>query len=1244
MIVISLLDDFTKAAKAKGIIIPSSSKTKTATTSKTVAKSVKAAAATTDTSKYQDWIPVASSSKSAAKSVQELVKGSSVKVTIPYKEDFVSTFSTKKNPLADVGAKATAVAQKSSVEVVVPKFSAATSKAYAAVVAQQAKDLATVIIPTQSVPKASDWESGGDLAALESLTTSKPEVGTTGSSWSPTAILTKPWEKPVTTIVETEGYVSAKTYHDKVVAQLRGLDSATQDLITLIAGNAGIKAEDIEPFLFASGLDKETVTRQKILDNYSTVKQSARKFVESVGTELYVQSVTSASEESKDASAKLLESLNKSHPGGIANKENELLVNTYPELALTVALGVNSYENAINYLKERADIKGGGASSGRFFDFMKSITGFEEVEDLAYENCTVGQKMAKLASLMAAGIQYGINKELIARDINDLLLHNTPKEQQVELFNYVTNGGILNDAYLSRQGDPLASIWDAIKSETGSSIIGLVASGALIVGGGLVAGAGGAITGAGYSPFALQEIKNYTGYDSQRLKEILTASGMYPPTIDKDHDYAIAAVNDKINNLGYDQKNMTIDQIKAAKSKINESIDAELASVEKDAIALIAAGTYSSKKKALQDIKDTLAATEYKTTIVSSTTGISKEVEVGTALEQKGWVQGAEIKINAPEGYEYKLAGETESVARGYLIAHTSGKQVVEFYKDGKLIGSKEIGVYDSTENPTVALSQAEIAKWAQFDPNKTKTVATLKRTVYLPAGATMTVGGKTFTAGSKEMLVDITAVEGHTTPIQITQAGKFSKTIDVHFLGSAWDSIPILLEDDYTIKSTEKKAGNAIFTGLKAGSKVKIDGVEVDASRLVGYATTPGVDKSIVVSVKSPGYEERNVTVYLKAGESQEVSLAPTKEEFVKYESESSGGGGGGGYSGGGGSTASTSGKLVFGETCRDATIFLDNVESAPEIGVAYDLSSGYHAIVVKKLGYKDYSKTVYILGGQTTTFTPALEAGTSSLAGGTSGLGPLQGSNLGKLVFGESVRGAEITLDSAVVLPVIGTSYDVDVGYHSIIINKPGYLQFNKTIYIMSGQTLMFSPSLESEAGTTESTSGAFPNGYGGIRFGTVLIGSTITFDGNILVPDFGVSMQTAIGYHSIQVSKPGYITLTKTVYVAQDQILEFSPALESTSTVLSEPITGTGGLSYRVTFTSNPEGAKIMIGRYDVAVQDFTGQWTPGFVDLYPGLYKLRLYRSGYIDFITPLWVGEISYVGAAALAAAQASGVV
>ncbi|RLC81983.1 MAG: hypothetical protein DRJ03_19600 [Chloroflexi bacterium] len=98
---------------------------------------------------------------------------------------------------------------------------------------------------------------------------------------------------------------------------------------------------------------------------------------------------------------------------------------------------------------------------------------------------------------------------------------------------------------------------------------------------------------------------------------------------------------------------------------------------------------------------------------------------------------------------------------------------------------------------------------------------------------------------------------------------------------------------------------------------------------------------------------------------------------------------------------------------------------------------------------------------------------------------------------------------------------------------------------------------------------------------------------------------------GKYSVQVRRDGYKTETKTFTVKAGD--------DKTIRIKLEPLPEEKPPEkelYRVDIDSEPPGAKILIN------DAFTGKWTPDYVILEAGEYELKLVKSGYEPWTTPL----------------------
>ena len=341
----------------------------------------------------------------------------------------------------------------------------------------------------------------------------------------------------------------------------------------------------------------------------------------------------------------------------------------------------------------------------------------------------------------------------------------------------------------------------------------------------------------------------------------------------------------------------------------------------------------------------------------------------------------------------------------------------------------------------------------------------------------------------------------------------------------------------------------------MPSNSKWYVDGVLQNNEGPLAITSNDNQDRTAVIKVVTPGFDDKYVTVYLKAGQTQQVDIAPTNPSYVPYAKDSSGGGDGGG-SGGSGAAAKAPTQIIFGSSFVGAMVWLDTVQVTPTPGQAYGITAGYHAVKATKAGYDDWNKTVYCMENTTLNVDAAFipTSTTTTKTGTGTGTTTTTTDTKAHVVFGQSVVDATVSVDGVVVSVTPGTVYDFEYGYHGILIQKSGYDDWTKTVYLQQGDTLTVSP---------------------------VLIATTTT-----------------------------------------------------TTTTTTTPTS----TSQRVYINTSLDNAKILING------GFTGDWTPGYVDLEPGYYTLTLVKTGYVDYDSFIYVGDTIAFGAAATALAVLKGLI
>lgn len=223
---------------------------------------------------------------------------------------------------------------------------------------------------------------------------------------------------------------------------------------------------------------------------------------------------------------------------------------------------------------------------------------------------------------------------------------------------------------------------------------------------------------------------------------------------------------------------------------------------------------------------------------------------------------------------------------------------------------------------------------------------------------------------------------------------------------------------------------------------------------------------------------------------------------------------------------------------------------------------------------------------------------------------------------------------------------------GYHTLVVEEEGFRTASKTVYVPAGESV--SLSLKGEAVWTSASKSPSYGGSGGggggggysysypkseyaiVVFGSTVEGATVVLDGATVAPVVGQQYSLAPGYHSVQVSKPGFKTWTRTVYCGSGEPTYISPALEPQSGSSGSVVTGAQATK-RLYVNSTPSGAKILID------SRWSGEYSPSYVDLTPGYHLVSFSKSGYSIKSIHVWIGETILSGDAAVAMAEAAGI-
>jgi hypothetical protein len=350
--------------------------------------------------------------------------------------------------------------------------------------------------------------------------------------------------------------------------------------------------------------------------------------------------------------------------------------------------------------------------------------------------------------------------------------------------------------------------------------------------------------------------------------------------------------------------------------------------------------------------------------------------------------------------------------------------------------------------------------------------------------------------------------------------------------------------------------------------------------------------------------------------------------------------------------------GHVRFTGLDPNAAVFIDGVQIKTEGLIGYSAPAGVTktiTIMVKVPGWELATKSIKLVPGQKYELSlspfkqepePYSGGGGGDFGGG--GGGQQSASAPTTIVFGASLVGCHIWLDSEKLAPVIGNKYGSTAGYHAFKSCKNGFTEFEKNVYVMDGKNLEINAVFIVEAGAkyNDTTGVRIPSGGGAeppvgtsqtfIVFGGTIAGSVVAIDGVEVLVVPGVKYPYPNGYHGILIKMAGKLDWVKNVYLAKGDTLTVSPIFEDIpikDPVI--PITPTT-TTKRVFINTKPDGAKILLN------DGFVGSWTPAFLDLEKGFYKLTTTKTGYATINTWVWVGDIIAFGNVALNLARVAG--
>ena len=221
------------------------------------------------------------------------------------------------------------------------------------------------------------------------------------------------------------------------------------------------------------------------------------------------------------------------------------------------------------------------------------------------------------------------------------------------------------------------------------------------------------------------------------------------------------------------------------------------------------------------------------------------------------------------------------------------------------------------------------------------------------------------------------------------------------------------------TLTPVSTQTGNLTVSSNPTGASVYLDGVSKGISPIT--LTGVSVGNHTLLLTKS-GYNNYTTAVTINAGQTATLSatLVPV--------------------------TIST-GNLSITSNPTAASAYVDGTYKGVTNLVISNLTAGSHSLILAKAGYNNYTATVTVTSGQTTS----VDATLTSIPAQT-----------GNISVSSNPTGASVYLDSVSkgVTPI--TISGVSVGSHTIKLTKTGYYDYTTTATVAAGQTASVSAAL--------------------------------------------------------------------------------------------------------------------------------------------------------------------------------------
>jgi len=199
------------------------------------------------------------------------------------------------------------------------------------------------------------------------------------------------------------------------------------------------------------------------------------------------------------------------------------------------------------------------------------------------------------------------------------------------------------------------------------------------------------------------------------------------------------------------------------------------------------------------------------------------------------------------------------------------------------------------------------------------------------------------------------------------------------------------------------------------------VDGNYIAESPYVVTNLAPG---SHTLRLHKAGYDEYLTTVVISAGQQTPLSFSFSSQQAAV-------------------------GSIEVASTPAGSAIYLDgNYVGQTPLNGYFDLTSvrqGTHTLLIRQKDFQDYTKAVYVQGGNVVTINAQLSPNAPSPIPDTTG----------QIIVASTPAGAELFLDNNFrgITPV--TLSDIPAGSHVVMVRQTGYTDASQTVTVTGGQS---------------------------------------------------------------------------------------------------------------------------------------------------------------------------------------------